>query len=113
MDFVQKERANVIILEIEEELQIEKEIWGITVEQTEVKKKRERRKPLNEKSGRVDSRDLGCIRGSDKWCRRNERVWMGSMLWLLMWNNRMERGGLFVHSFSRRRAKSWNDLLRF
>lgn len=38
MDLAQKEWANVIILEIEEELQIEKEIWGITVEQTEVKK---------------------------------------------------------------------------
>lgn len=50
MDLAQKEWANVIILEIEEELQIEKEIWGITVEQTEVKKKkkkgRERRKLL-------------------------------------------------------------------
>lgn len=46
MDFAQKEWANVIIVEIEEELQIEKEIWGITVEKTEVKKKRERRKLL-------------------------------------------------------------------
>lgn len=46
MDFAQKEWANVIILEIEEELQIEKEIWGITVEQTEGKNKKRRRKLL-------------------------------------------------------------------
>lgn len=56
------------------------------MEQTEVKKnkKREKEIALNEKSGRVDSRDLWCIQGSDKWCRRNERVWMRSMLCLLM-----------------------------
>lgn len=36
----------------------------------------------------------------------NERVWMRSMLWLLVWNNRMQRGRPFVHSFNWHRAKS-------